>query len=69
MGLFSRFHNFFPAAVAQGTVGNVGGDGIVEQHHVLVHQSNLGAQGLKRKLLQFMVINADSSPGVLVETG
>ena len=46
IGRFSRFADIFIGHLVANTVGDIGGDRVIEKHHVLAHKRNLRAQAL-----------------------
>ena len=44
-------------------VGDVGRDGVVEEHHVLGHERDLPAQALERERLELVAVEGDAPVG------
>src|SRR4029453_8315034 len=53
---------------ARAAVGDVGADRLVEQHRVLGHQADRGAQGFLGDVAQVLVVDQDAPVVDLVET-
>src|SRR6185436_16898331 len=48
-------------------VGDVGVDRVVEQHHFLAYQRDVGAQALERQRLQVLAVEQDAARGRRIE--
>ena len=48
------------ACFAHGTVGNIGGNCVVEQHHILTHQCDVGTQAGQRQAFDIDAVEQNS---------